>query len=230
MSRLGSRQLQALASSLQFCMNCRRDMLSCLNTNPLRRFHSYQQHSRTKVSKWAGGRLSGLWRWRRSRAVTSSPSWTPRRCQTVAEKGQKNNRCSVVSGAPPQTSQVTLSTIFFLKRFVLHCRRPCRTNQAKNWIRGGAHERQNELSICCGWSLLDLIILYSPEVISAPPSATAKGVLRRSSASVRAIVFDLSLVHGLRGASSRSLIWFNANLILNVTELDPNAQQVIYAW
>ena len=116
---------------------------------------------------------------------TSSPSWTPRRCQTVAEKGQKNNRCSVVSGAPPQTLQVTLSTIFFLKRFVLHCRRPCRTNQAKK-IRGGAHERQNELSICCGWSLLDLIILYSPEVISAPPSATVKGVLRRSSTSVRA--------------------------------------------
>ena len=98
-SHFGRRQLQALASNLQLCRNCGRVMLSCLKTIPLRRFQSCQQHSRTKVSKWVGGRFPGFWRWWRSRTAVSGSNCTPSLCQNAAEKGQKKRRCSAVSGA-----------------------------------------------------------------------------------------------------------------------------------
>jgi len=69
-----------------------RDMISCLKTIP-------HCAASTVANSTAIDRVSGLWRWSWSRSVASDLTWTPRRSQKDAEKGQKNSKCSTVSGA-----------------------------------------------------------------------------------------------------------------------------------
>ena len=103
----------------------------------------------------------------------------PRCRQKLAANGHWKSRCSAVSGELKQRSHVWSATIFFLWRLDLHCSLPCITNHAKNWTRGGAQELQKFPKLGSDGSMLDLIILYNPDVCSTPLS-NAKAELRLS--------------------------------------------------
>ena len=143
-------------------------MSSWRKTIPFLLFHSCQQQSKTKVSKCALGRLAALPRLRRSQIEAPGQILNPRCSKKLAANGHWKIRCSAVSGELWQRSQVGSATIFFLNRLDLLWSLPCMSSQAKNCTRGGAQERQKVPVLGSGGSLLDLIILYSPDVCRVP--------------------------------------------------------------
>jgi len=111
----GSRLPHERASSRAARMTAPKGSSCCLNTALLRRFHSCQQHSRRKESKWPAGMCCGGTSSESFAVVISEGRSMCRAAQKDLANSHSNMMCAAVSSAEAHISHAASSST--LRRF-----------------------------------------------------------------------------------------------------------------